>query len=290
MSRLLGVAAVQMAPVPWDPAASLSKLEDTSSAVVTQRPWVDLLLFPELCLTGFAPYVPDPRAAVDQGELIPGPTSDRLCAFARKLKRWLVPGSLLEEDDGRTFNTSIVISPDGEIRAKYRKMFPWRPYEKVSAGDSFCVFEIPRVGKLGLCICYDMWFPEVARTLCWMGAEVILTPSATATPDRPAEEILCQANAISNQCFFVDVNITGPFGGGGSLIADPDGRLLQQAGQHEAILAQTLDLDLVTRTRERGTLGLNQVWKMLRDARIRFPPYAEGIPASPMIEELGPIS
>ena len=289
MGRLLGVAAVQMAPVPWDPAASLKKLADTSAQVVAQFPWADLLLFPELCVTGFAPFVPKPDGMPDRAEPIAGPTSDALRALARKVGRWIVPGSLLESADGRTYNTALVISPDGEIRARYRKMFPWRPFEHVSAGDSFCVFEIPDIGTLGLCICYDMWFPEVARTLCWMGAEVILTPSATATPDRPAEMLLCQANAIFNQCFFVDANLTGPFGGGGSLIADPDGRLLQRADQHETILAQILDLDAVSRAREQGTPGLNPLWKILRDSSVPFPPYTQGIAAGPMVKALGPL-
>ena len=289
MGRLFGVAAVQMAPVPWDPAASQRKLTDTSVEVVAQFPWADLLLFPELCLTGFAPFVPRPEGMRDRAEPIPGPTSDSMRLLARKLRRWIVPGSILESADGRVYNTSLVISPEGDIQARYRKIFPWRPFEDVAAGDAFCVFEIPNVGTMGLCICYDMWFPEVARTLCWMGAEVILTPSATATPDRPAEMLLCHANAIFNQCYFVDANITGPFGGGGSLIVHPDGRLLQSADQHETILAEILDLDAVTRAREQGTLGLNPLWKVLRDSNVPFPPYAQGIAAGPMVMKLGPI-
>ena len=89
----------------------------------------------------------------------------------------------------------------------------------------FCVFDIPEVGRFGLCICYDAWFPETVRTLAWMGAEVILHPTMTPTADRPLELVINQANAIFNQCYFVDVNGVGPWGGGRSMIVDPDGRV-----------------------------------------------------------------
>jgi predicted amidohydrolase len=109
---------------------------------------------------------------------VPGPQTDRLCEVARKANRWLIPGSMWETEDGKMYNTSVVISPEGEIVAKYRKMFPWLPYEVgTEAGDEFCVFDIPDVGRFGLCICYDMWFPEVAR---WPDEAEITTADADA--------------------------------------------------------------------------------------------------------------
>lgn len=111
-------------------------------------------------------------------------------------------------------------------------------------------------GRFGLCICYDMWFPEVARTLAWMGTEIILQPTMTPTSDRELELVLARTNAIFNQCYFVSLNGVGPYGGGRSLIVDPDGRILQQAGDHETFLTEIIDLDHLVRTREYGTLGL----------------------------------
>ena len=75
-----------------------------------------------------------------------------------------------------------------------------------------------------------MWFPEVSRSLAWLGAELILHPTMTSTSDREVETAVARANAIFNQCYFVDVNIVGQYGGGRSQIIDPDGTVLQFAG------------------------------------------------------------
>jgi formamidase len=288
MSRLLGIAAIQMAPVPYDPEATFVKMETVVAQTSAMLPWVDMFCFPELVLDGLTQFIPaGGRQRVPQ--CIPGPMTERLSALAAQYRKWLIPGSMSEADDGAIYNTAVVMSPTGELVARYRKMFPWHPLEVCTPGDSFCVFEVPGVGRFGLCICYDMWFPEVARTLAWMGAEVILHPSLTATSDRTQELVISQANAIFNQCYFVDVNGTGPYGGGRSLIVDPDGRVLQQADQHESVLTEILDLDRVSRAREFGTLGLSQTWKALRDNPVYFPPYAEGLAASSMVQRLGPM-
>ena len=188
----------------------------------------------------------------------------------------------------KLYNTSLAISPKGEIAAKYRKMFPWLPFEAgTEPGEEFCVFDIPDVGRFGLCICYDSWFPETVRSLAWMGAEVIIHPTMTPTSDREMELVLNQANAIFNQCYFVDVNGVGPWGGGRSLIVDPDGRVLQKAGERETILTEILDLDNVSKTREYGSLGLCQLWKQLRDHPQEFPIYSNGIDSGPIYQKLG---
>jgi predicted amidohydrolase len=120
---------------------------------------------------------------------------------------------MYEVETEAIYNTSLVISPDGKIITHYRKMFPWLPYEsETEPGDQFCIFDIPDVGRFGLCICYDAWFPEVVCTLAWMGAEVILHPTLTATSDRTTEMTLSQANVIFNQCYFIDINGIGPWG------------------------------------------------------------------------------
>jgi formamidase len=212
---------------------------------------------------------------------IPGPLSDRLCALARKTRQWIVPGSMYELDGDKLYNTSIVISPSGEIVAKYRKMFPWLPYEAgTSPGSEFCVFDIPDAGRFGLMICYDMWFPETSRTLAWMGAEVIIQPTLTPTSDRELELVMARANAMFNQAYFVSVNGIGPWGGGRSTIINPDGRVIQEASTNQTILTEILDLDHTTRTREFGTLGLAQTLKQLRDSGHKFPIYEEegGLP------------
>ncbi len=290
MSRLFGIAGVQMSVLPWDSAAMLEKLVDIVVNLRRSFPWVQLIMFHELAIPGCEQFVTTDNRDVwsKSAEPIPGPITDQLCALARKTGVWLVPGSMYEQEGDKLYNTVMAISPEGKVVAKYRKMFPWLPYESgTSEGESFCVFDIPGAGRFGLCICYDMWFPEVARTLAWMGAEVILQPTLTPTSDRELELVMCRANAIFNQCYFVSVNGVGTWGGGHSTIIDPDGRILQEAGSNQTILTEIIDLDHVTRTREFGTIGLAQTLKQLRDCGHSFPVYAEGKVAPGSLSKLG---
>jgi predicted amidohydrolase len=290
MPRLFGIAGVQMSVVPWDAQGTVDKMADIAVNIRNSFPWVQLVLYHELAVPGLVQFVSaDSRDAWKQNaQPIPGPLTEQLCALARKTGQWLIPGSMYELDRDRIFNTAIVISPQGEIVAKYRKMFPWLPYESgTTPGEEFCLFDIPDVGRFGLCICYDVWFPEVARNLAWMGAEVILQPTLTPTSDRELELVMCRANAIFNQAYFVSINGIGQWGGGRSLMVNPDGRVLQEAGVNQTILTEIIDLDHVTRTREYGTLGLAQTLKQLRDSNQHFPAYEEGRLAKGSFGQLG---
>jgi predicted amidohydrolase len=289
MSRLLGIAGVQMSVIPWNASATVDKMETVVQSICARTPWVQLIIFHELAAQGVTTINKDEYGYRQPDvQSIPGPLTDRLCEIAKKEKKWLVPGSIQEFQDGKQYNTALVISPEGEIIAKYRKMFPWYPIENgTTAGDQFCVFDIPDIGRFGLCICYDMWYPEVIRNLVWMGAEVILHPTMTYTPDRQIEVVISQANAATNQCYFVDINGIGLFVAGRSLIVDPNGRVVQQAYENETILTEIIDLDLVTHVREYGTLGLSQTLKQLRDSKQRFPMYEEGIANGEGFKKLG---
>ena len=277
MARCLGIAGIQMEVVHGkdNSEAMIKKL----NMVAASFPWVDMVLFSELCVCGLN---------FDLAQAIPNPTIDRFCEWAMREKKWLIPGSLYEKDHGKIYNTSIVISPDGMIKAKCRKLFPWAPLEQSEAGKEFCVFDIPEKGRFGLCICYDQWFPEVIRTLGWMGAETIFCLTATTTSDRPLELVLAQANAIANQLYFFSINGIGAGGVGRSIFVDPEGRILQSAGEREIIMTEVVDLDMVLRVREYGTLGLSQLWKDLANFEQKFPVYQEDIRKGEIFESLGP--
>lgn len=283
MSRLFGITGVQMSVVPWDAHATIDKMSDIAVNIQKNFPWAQMVIYHELIVPGLVQFVTPENKDwwKKNSESIPGPLTERLCALARKTGQWIVPGSMFELDGDRLYNTSIVISPHGEIIAKYRKMFPWLPYEAgTTPGNEFCVFDIPDVGRFGLMICYDMWFPENARTLAWMGAEVILQPTLTPTSDRELELVMARANAMFNQAYFVSINGIGPWGGGRSTMINPDGRVMQEASTNQTILTEILDLDHTTRTREFGTLGLGQTLKQLRDSGHKFPVYQDegGLP------------
>jgi formamidase len=197
---------------------------------------------------------------------------------------WLVPGSIVERsDDGRLFNTAVAFSPEGELVARYRKLFPWRPYEALEPGSDFVTFDIPGVGRVGLAICFDGSFPEVARQLAWLGAEVIIQPTLTTTRDREMEVVMSRANAFANQVFVVNVNGSAPSGVGESVVVDPEGTIMQHAGGGEEALFAVLDLDRVSLVREYGTLGLNRPWTQLTDqcALVRYPMFGGAVMVPP---------
>jgi predicted amidohydrolase len=177
---------------------------------------------------------------------------------------------------GELFNTAIALSPQGELAASYRKVFPWRPYEPFDAGDRFVTFDLPGIGRAGFSICYDAWFPEVTRHLAWMGAEVVLNLVKTTTCDRAQEVVLARANAIVNQVFVVSVNCAGPIGTGQSLIVDPEGLVrTTTSGAESTILTDVLDLEHVARVRRYGTAGLTRMWDQFQpeDQPLSLPLY-----------------
>jgi formamidase len=276
MARLLGVGAVQLRVAPFDLEATWQRAARLVGQLTATWKWIDLVLLPELSLhavTSFAEGTP--RDWMERvAEPIPGPTTERLGALAKRRGVWLVPGSLYERAGDAVHNTAVVLNPEGELVASYRKLFPWTPYERVAPGREPCVFEIPGTGTIGLCICYDIWFPEVTRSLALRGAEAILHPSLTATWDRHLEQVLARAAAIANQAYLLDVNGVGEVGGGRSVFVGPEGDLLHEAGPGEEVFARQIDLDAVQRTREAGTLGLNRLaewWPRAAQLRLADP-------------------
>jgi formamidase len=290
VSRIIGLAAAQVAPVAGDPEATYAKFAGEVRTLAAIAPAVDLHVFPEYYLTGMgsfgSPMPPDYLASVAQP--VPGPLTDRIARLARQTGKWIVPGSFVERDGANLHNTAVAVSPEGEVVARYRKLFPWMPYESSVPGNEHVTFDIPGLGRFGLAICYDGWVPEIMRTLAWMGAEVILQPTYTRTADRPQELVLAQANAISNQVYVVNPNVGRLFGTGRSVVVDPEGRVLAQGGDGEEFLTLFLDLDLVSTVREHGTAGLNALWKQLRDAPPPFPPAVHGYAGGAVMAGLGP--
>ena len=276
--RPFGIAGLQLDLAKTD---NCDHIVAEIAAAKARLPWVDMIVIGELALNG---------AGVSHAQPLPGPAEARMCEAARAAGVWLVPGSLFEQVGDRVYNTAPVIDPNGEVVARYRKIYPFRPYEQgVTAGDEFVVFDVPDVGRFGLSICYDMWFPETTRTLTWMGAEVIIHPTMTNTIDRDAELAIARASAVTNQVYFVDINVAGALGVGKSGVYGPGGEVIHEAGSGHEVIAVELDLDHVTRVRERGWHGLAQPLKSLRDTPIEFPPYRDGFAASPAFANLGPL-
>jgi formamidase len=262
--RLLNLAALQISPIKGNTGATLEEFEARVRKLRGTLNELQLVVVPELHLAAVGGFFDDGSGDADRLAVeIPGPVTDRLCDLARANALWLVPGSLYERTHDGVHNTAVVISADGEIVTSYRKCFPWQPYEESVPGTRLVTFEIPRVGTIGLAICHDGAFPEVFRSLAWMGAEVVLQPTLTTTIDRDAELVLARANAIANQLYVVNINAPGPTALGRSVIVDPEGLVRVQAGAGEELLTDVLDLDAVTRVREHGSFGLNRLLDQL---------------------------
>ncbi|WP_138380335.1 carbon-nitrogen hydrolase family protein [Luteithermobacter gelatinilyticus] len=258
---------------------NLDLIERELGALKRRLPWVDMVVLGELSLFGAAP-----KNAITADDAVWA----RLCDMARQNGVWFVPGSLFEKQQDRIYNLAPVISPTGEVVARYRKIFPFFPYEEgVTPGADFVVFDVPEVGRFGISICYDMWFPETTRTLVSMGAEVIIHPTMTNTIDRDVELSIARANAATNQCYFVDINVAGDYGVGRSIVCGPGGEVLHQAGSGREIIIVDIDLEQVDRVRKRGWHGLGQVLKSFRDNKVAFPPYVEGGADTEALRKLG---
>lgn len=219
-------------------------------------PWLNMIVLSELCT-----YGPEKKYAVE----FPSKAEKFYCALAKELDLWLIPGSDYEKVAEEIFNTTSVINNKGEVIERYRKIYPFLPYESgVSAGNELIVFDVPQ-GRIGVAICYDLWFPEIARALVCKGAEILIYPTLTGTIDRDIELNMAQATAAMNQCYVLAVNGVGEYGNGKSIMVAPDGGIIHQAGINQEIFPIEIDFARVRRNRERGLHGLGQPLKSFRD-------------------------
>ncbi|TKV28587.1 carbon-nitrogen hydrolase family protein [Arthrobacter sp. NamB2] len=277
MTQPLPLLAIQSEPLAIGEPSSV--FAGQVSDAIAAHPESRLVVYPELHL--FGDGYPDQQrteALQDAAQPLDGPLVRELAQLAGDLGVWLVPGSICERGpEGRLFNTSLVLSPQGELAASYRKIFPWRPFEPYDPGDAFVTVDLEGYGRAGLSICYDAWFPEVTRQLAWLGADVILNVVKTTTEDREHELVLARANAIVNQVFIVSVNCAGPTGRGQSIIVDPEGAVLEAIEDDgPAVMVATLDLPRVDHVRTHGTAGLNRMWSQFRahETPIELPMYS----------------
>jgi predicted amidohydrolase len=245
--RLLKTAAVQMRLREGDTEGNSSK----ALAVLAEAgdAGMDLAVLPEMWWTGFS-YRRLP-------ELVEG-TEASLAAVGEVARRhhMTVIGGWPEKEGDRIYNTAFVIGPDGAVAGSYRKVHLFSPMGEDSffhRGDDLAVFDAPW-GKVGVLLCYDLRFPELARRLALQGAELIAVPSQW-----PEERIdhfwtLIRARAIENQLFIVGANRTGREGkisfGGYSGVIDPRGEACGECGSEEGVATAEIDLDQVAQVRK----------------------------------------
>lgn len=260
---------------------NIEAMEHRLDLLMHLYPWVQMVMFSEL-----APFGP----LHEYAQRLPGPAEEAFQEMARRHGIWLLPGSMFEKREGAIYNTASVINPDGDVIGRYRKIFPFQPYEVgIAPGDEFLVFDVPAVGRFGVSICYDMWFPETSRTLTAMGAEVILHPVLTYTIDRDVELSMAHATAAMFQCYVFDINGLGAGGNGRSCVIDPSGRYLHLSSVQEDLIPIEIDLEQVRRQRQNGLRGLGQTLKSFRDRRVDFAVYDRRIWDDSYLQSLGPL-
>ncbi|MEV3966902.1 carbon-nitrogen family hydrolase [Streptomyces sp. NPDC050698] len=222
--------------------------------LVREQAGADLVLLPELWTTGAFAYEEFAREA----EPLEGPTYEAMAKAASDAGVWLHAGSVPERDpEGPLYNTSLVFSPSGDLAAAYRKIhrFGFDKGEAVlmGAGSELVTVRLPAT-TLGLSTCYDLRFPELFRGLVDAGAETLVVAAGWPERRRSHWTLLAQARAVENQSFVLACATAGTHAGipqaGHSIVVDPWGEVLAQAGAGEEVLTVEFDPGQVAATRE----------------------------------------
>jgi len=237
-----------------DPAEKVADRRERVAALVASQTGADLVVLPELWPVGA--FAADDFAA-EAEPVDGGPTAVAMAAAARAAGAWLHAGSIVERDpEGPLYNTSLLFSPDGELHAAYRKIhrfgFDEGEAALMSAGREIVAARLPTT-VVGLATCYDLRFPEQFRLLVDAGAEVLVVPAGWPARRRAHWRLLAQARAVESQAFVVACGTAGTHAGveqaGHSMVVDPWGEVLAEAGPGEQVLTVDLDPARVAATR-----------------------------------------
>ena len=221
---------------------NLGTVFDALSTAAAQK--VQLAVLPEMFSCSF------------DNEELPNHTSrtpdiiNRISRFAAA-HNMAIAGSLPEKKDGRIYNTLVYVDGDGEIKGRYQKLHLFRltnEHHYYTPGKEIVCTDTS-LGKIGLMTCYDLRFPELARSLFLKGARLIVVSAQWPAPRKDQWQMLIQARAVENQLFMVCANRTGTEDNltfpGRSLIVDPLGHIAADAGNRDGVFAAGLDMKKV---------------------------------------------
>ncbi|GGZ12622.1 carbon-nitrogen family hydrolase [Streptomyces poonensis] len=243
-----------------DEGESVDSRRQRVAALVREQAEADLVVLPELWTTGAFAY----QAFADEAEPLEGPTFEVMAKAASDAGVWLHAGSIPERapstdgsDEGALYNTSLVFSPSGELAAAYRKIhrFGFDKGEAVlmAAGGDLVTVRLPET-TLGVATCYDLRFPELFRGLVDAGAQTLVVPAGWPERRRSHWTLLARARAVENQAYVLACGTAGTHAGvpqaGHSIVVDPWGEVLAEAGSGETVLTVEFDPAKVATTRE----------------------------------------
>ena len=256
------VALVQM-DSQWDREENLRKMDERTRAAAKHG--AALVVFPET-----AEYIGPDMAG--HASPVPGEITERFSDMARKNGVWLHTGSITEKYEKKTRNLSMLFSPDGRGAASYRKLHmfdvnveegpSYRESDEILPGETVCLADTD-LGRLGLSICYDLRFPQVYRLMADHGAEMlIVSANFTDSTGEAHWEPLLRARAIENTCYVLACGQCGQKPAfkahGHSMVIDPWGRILAEAGDKEEILYAEISSEVLKKTRNQIPCLQNQ--------------------------------
>ena len=236
MQPIIKLALAQISSIRGKKKDNLRKMEECILRAREQE--ADLVIFPEMALTGYVLR----DQVFELAEKIPGPSTTKLEELAKKTRVYVIFGmpELSEKTESTIFNTGVILGPEGLI-GKYRKtylpthsVFEEKRYFR--QGYEIAAFDTT-IGKIGLFICYDIFFPEVCRLTRLKGAELMVCISASPAIRKNYFEILAAARALENTAFLAYVNLVGFEDGlqfwGGSRLIGPTGEIIRRAKYYE---------------------------------------------------------
>ncbi|KND44030.1 carbon-nitrogen family hydrolase [Streptomyces stelliscabiei] len=245
-----------------DEDESVDSRRRRAASLVRDQAGADLVVLPELWTTGAFAF----ESFTTEAEPLKGPTYEAMAKAASDAGVWLHAGSIPERaasdsgsatGDGPLYNTSLVFSPSGDLAAAYRKIhrFGFDKGEAVlmGAGSELVTLRLPET-TVGLATCYDLRFPELFRGLVDAGAETLVLSAGWPERRRAHWTLLARARAVENQAYVLACGTAGTHAGvpqaGHSIVVDPWGEVLAEAGADEEVLTVEFDPAKVATTRE----------------------------------------
>ncbi len=229
----------------------------------------DLIILPEMWNCPYETHL-FPEYAEERNN---SPTLNAISKAAKKENVYIVAGSIPEKAHGKIYNSSFFFNPLGEVIGVHRKIhlfdidvageISFKESETLTAGDEITVIPT-ELGKIGICICYDLRFSELLRLMTLEGAELIIVPGAFNLTTGPAHwKPLIQVRAVDNQIFMAAVsparnNNSSYVAYGHSIVVDPWGTVLKEAGTNEGIIYAPIDRPKVEKIRSELPLLLNR--------------------------------
>jgi len=239
------VATAQFQPVIGAVETNVSRMD----RLLAKVPDADLVVFPELAVTGY-----DLEEAVPRASPVPGPLTDPLVDLASAHDVALVAG-LPERTDDALYNALVYVDRD-EVRATYRKQYPWGDERSVFDTGSGPVTVDTELGRVGFLVCYDLNFPEASLAYVRRGVDLLVVSAAWRTEFRRDWRLLLRARALDGTWYAVGSNHVGDQSGrehaGTSLVAGPDGSLLEAADDRPGVVAHEIDDEVLRAARDRN--------------------------------------